>query len=71
VLSTSEIINAGFSKVSVSGYEAFAEKGDKINKNSYAENFVLTTVHAQHMGSRWYTSDFDVIAIDNEALVPS
>jgi len=59
-----------FSNISVAGYKVFKEKSRK-NKHSDAEKFVLTNVHALHMGRRCYTPDFAIVDFLNEAFLPS
>jgi hypothetical protein len=36
-----------------------------------AQDFVVTSMYAWHVDSRWYTSDFWILIIDFEAFVPS
>jgi hypothetical protein len=42
---------------------------NEVSDNSDAENIILSSMCKCHMGSRWYTSDLQIVTIDIEAYV--
>jgi len=37
----------------------------------YAKIFILISLHIRHARSRWYTSDFHAVTIDNFTICPT